>query len=156
MKKLDKKYMQEFSDIKKNCIKYHKKVNQRIGYIITEISKLFNDIVYSWKHYDDFFEHYDEKFIYDLYIEKADIDDDWLVDLGGTIGEISLNRCLPAHWLFEDFLEELKEAKARFEKKQEEQLKAFKDAGFRKKLIESAKKKLTEAEIKAIWSFDDT
>lgn len=154
--KLKKEDIQNLKLAKKNYVKAYGKIKKRISYILDTIAKSFNNSIVEWCFWDtedsDFLSCYDGKIIYNLIVTKENNDEEWIVDLGGEDGEITLSHAFPANWLFEDFEKELKESRTRFLEKEEKLLKAFSK---KRETAEVLLKKIAECLNKEWESIED-
>lgn len=128
-------------------------ISDRMNYIITTVCKTFNVDLETW-YFSDAQEgemghlYWDEPELFSVWDVKEKKDMTILTRDGE---EYYFDNSIPTRWLFENFEEELENGKRLYEEREEEKLKKRLEATeYTKKLADSAKKKLTKEELRAL------
>lgn len=143
---------------------YDEKILDRITYIIETYVSLWDNKLSTWYFHDapegeagNFWENHDEYKVHSLLIEDRHISDGKTANhnteyilLDKNNKEIEIFDSFPVRWLWEDFEQELIEGKAKYESKQLEKASAKQQK--KQKWLNSAKAKLSKAELKALKS----
>jgi hypothetical protein len=127
---------------------------ERMDYIIHTIFDTFGSRLGSW-YFSDAQEGqmghltYDEPDLFMQWWQPEIKEDMFIIDKNGE--EYMFDQSIPTRWLFEDFENELIDGKKKYEEKESAILvERLSKKEARKKLIASAKKKLTKAELAAL------
>lgn len=133
--------------------KLESKIVDRMGYVINTVCKTFDVVLETW-YFSDAQEGqmghltWDDPELFSVWDIKDKKD---MVILTQDDEEYYFDNTIPTRWLFENFEEELESGKRRYEEREEEKLKKRLEATeYTKKLADSAKKKLTKEELRAL------
>ena len=129
------------------------KIVDRMDYIIHTVCKTFDVSLETW-----YFDDAQEGQMGHLTCDDPELFAKWdirdrkeMVILTQDDEEFYFDNNIPTRWLFENFEEELENGKKRYDEREEEKLKKRLEATeYTKKLADSAKKKLTKEELRAL------